>query len=133
MCELIIKLNRAFKNEKVIKEPVKIINKMFCPKCGSILLPKKEGSKKVMVCSCGYKSSNMQQTRITESMTKKDKEIEIVEKGAALNTLPKTKVECDKCGNKEAYFWTLQTRAGDEPETKFLKCTKCGATSRDYD
>lgn len=105
---------------------------MFCPKCGSILLPKKEGSKKVMVCSCGYKSSNMEQTKITESISKKDKEVEVIEK-SALNILPKTKAECEKCGHKEAYFWTLQTRAGDEPETKFMKCAKCGHTWRDYD
>ena len=106
---------------------------MFCQKCGSILLPRKEGSKKMLVCSCGYKSSNVEQTKITESMSKKEKKVEIVESGAGLKVLPKTKAECEKCGNKEAYFWTLQTRAGDEPETKFLKCVKCGHTSRDYD
>ena len=106
---------------------------MFCPKCGSILLPRKEGSKKMLVCSCGYKSSNVEQTKITESVAKKEKSIEVVERGAALNVLPKTKAECEKCGNKEAYFWTLQTRGGDEPETKFLKCVKCGHIWRDYD
>jgi len=41
-------------------------------------------------------------------------------------------VECPKCGNKEAYYWTVQTRAGDEAETKFLKCTRCKHTWRDY-
>ncbi|MEK6946569.1 MAG: transcription factor S, partial [Nanoarchaeota archaeon] len=35
--------------------------------------------------------------------------------------------------HKTAYFWLVQTRAGDEPETKFLKCEKCGHTWRDYD
>jgi len=44
---------------------------MFCPKCGSVLLPKKEGSKKTLVCSCGYKSSNVEQTKITENVAKK--------------------------------------------------------------
>ncbi|MBI2108536.1 transcription factor S, partial [Candidatus Woesearchaeota archaeon] len=32
-----------------------------------------------------------------------------------------------------AYFWLVQTRAGDEPETKFLRCEKCSHTWRDYD
>ena len=59
------------------------------------------------------------------------REIEIIEK--EVDILPKTKVTCDKCGNKEAHYWTIQTRAGDEPETKFLRCTKCKYTWRDYD
>ena len=40
--------------------------------------------------------------------------------------------ECKKCQNKKAYFWTIQTRAGDEAETKFFKCTKCEVTWREY-
>jgi len=104
---------------------------MFCPKCGSLLLPKKEGSKKILVCSCGYKGSNVGETKITETLNKKEREIEVIEK--EVDILPKTKIECEKCGNKEAHYWTIQTRAGDEPETKFLRCTKCKYTWRDYD
>jgi|TARA_Y100000031_G_C8105721_1_gene330866 DNA-directed RNA polymerase subunit M len=104
---------------------------MFCPKCGSVLLPKKEGSKKALVCSCGYKSGDVEKTKLTESVTKKSKEVEVIEK--EIETLPKTKVECPKCEHKEAYFWTVQTRAGDEPETKFHKCVKCNHIWRDYD
>ena len=105
---------------------------VFCPRCGSILLPKKEGSKKMFVCSCGYKTNKVEDVKIKEAVSKKEKDVEVVDKGK-LDTLPKTKVECSKCGNNEAYFWTVQTRAGDEPETKFLKCTKCEHTWRDYD
>jgi len=103
---------------------------MFCPKCGSLLLPKKEGNKKVVVCSCGYKSSNVEKIKLTETVDKKEKEVEVVEKGK-MNILPKIKIECENCGNKEAFYWTIQTRAGDEPETKFLRCTKCEHTWRD--
>ena len=104
---------------------------MFCPKCGSVLLPKKEGSKRTLVCSCGYKSSNLENIKITETVNKKEKDVEVIEKN--INILPKTKAECEKCGHKIAYFWTVQTRAGDEPETKFLKCEKCNHIWRDYD
>lgn len=104
---------------------------MFCPKCGSILLPKKDANKKVFVCSCGYKSSRIEQTKITENVVKKEKGVEVVEKNTLM--LPKTKAECEKCSNREAYYWTVQTRAGDEPETKFMRCVKCGYTWRDYD
>jgi transcription factor S len=105
---------------------------MFCPKCGSILLPKKEGNKKSLVCSCGHKGTPGEESKITESVAKKGADIAVIGDDKP-NILPKTKAECEKCGNKEAYYWTVQTRAGDEPETKFLKCTKCNGISRDYD
>lgn len=104
---------------------------MFCPKCGSVLLPKKEGSKKTLACSCGYKTGDVEKTKLTEHVTNKSREVEVIEK--EIETLPKIKVECPKCGHKEAYFWTIQTRAGDEPETKFHRCLKCKHTWRDYD
>ena len=73
----------------------------------------------------------MEQTKITENVAKKSKGVEVVEK--KVNILPKTKAKCEKCGHGTAFFWTLQTRAGDEPETKFLRCEKCEHTWRDYD
>lgn len=47
---------------------------------------------------------------------------------------PKLTLEekCPKCENKEAYFWTVQTRAGDEAETMFLECKKCKHRWRSY-
>ena len=105
---------------------------MFCPKCGAILVPRKEDSKKMFVGSCGYKTSNLEATTVKEMIIKNDKIVEVVDKGE-LQTLPKTTVECPKCGHKTAYFWLVQTRAGDEPETKFLRCEKCEHTWRDYD
>ncbi|RLG10996.1 MAG: transcription factor S, partial [Thaumarchaeota archaeon] len=40
---------------------------------------------------------------------------------------------CPKCGNREAYYWAVQTRSADEPMTRFFRCTKCGYTWREYD
>lgn len=104
---------------------------MFCPKCGSVLLPKKEGSKKILVCSCGYKTSKIEQPKITETLEKTEHKVEVIEE--KINILPKTKVKCENCGHDTAFFWTMQTRAGDESETKFLKCEKCDHIWRDYD
>ena len=42
------------------------------------------------------------------------------------------KIDCEKCHNQEGVWWTFQTRSGDEPETKFYRCTKCNHTWRDY-
>ncbi len=105
---------------------------MFCPKCGSILVPKKEDNKKILSCSCGYKTSQIDGTLIKETIHNKNKEVEVIDEGE-LQTLPKTTTECPKCYHKTAYFWLVQTRAGDEPETKFLKCERCEHTWRDYD
>ncbi len=105
---------------------------MFCPKCGSILLPKKEGNKKSLVCSCGYKSADIEQSKIRETVQKKSRKVEVIER-EDFETLPTMKVKCEKCGHGTAYYWTVQTRSGDEPETKFMKCEKCLHTWRDYD
>jgi len=108
---------------------------MFCTKCGSLMLPKKEGNHKVLLCTnpkCGFKSKDMSIATIKETVAKPTREIEIVDDKADLSILPVVDNTCENCGNKKAYFWTLQTRAGDEPETKFYKCQKCGHTVRDY-
>ncbi|MEM2705477.1 MAG: transcription factor S, partial [Thermoplasmata archaeon] len=39
---------------------------------------------------------------------------------------------CPKCGNRGAYWMLKQTRAADEPETRFYICTKCGYRWREY-
>jgi len=105
---------------------------MFCPKCGSILIPKKEGGKTVSVCSCGYKSMDKGAGQIKESVKSKASTVGVVDGEHDMKTLPKMKVECPKCHNNEAGFWEVQTRASDEPATKFLKCTKCKHIWRDY-
>ena len=45
---------------------------------------------------------------------------------------PVVDMKCPKCKGKTAYFWTMQTRASDESETKFYKCTECEHTWRKY-
>jgi len=104
---------------------------MFCAKCGSIMLPKKEGSKKILACSCGYKTGNVESAQIKETVINKAAPVEVITKGE-LETLPKIKVKCPKCDHDTAFYWLVQTRAGDEPETKFLRCQKCEHTWRDY-
>ena len=105
---------------------------MFCPKCGSILTPKKDDSKKILVCSCGYKSTDVSSVVIRDTVRDKSRKVEVVTEKKDFSVLPKINTECPKCKHKTALFWTVQTRAGDEPETKFMKCEKCGHTWRDY-
>ncbi len=98
---------------------------MFCPKCGSILIPKE----KRHVCSCGYSTKEKEEIKLKEK-TKEKKLVEVISK--TIETDPKTSEECPKCENKEAYYWLVQTRAADEAETRFFKCTKCGYKWRSY-
>lgn len=102
----------------------------FCPKCGTLL--RKEGN--YLVCpNCGYKEKNTKDNKSLFKDEVKQKEA-ITVLGDEYVTFPIDKdVVCPKCGNKGAYFWSFQTRASDEPETKFYKCVKCGYTWRSYD
>jgi DNA-directed RNA polymerase subunit M/transcription elongation factor TFIIS len=40
-------------------------------------------------------------------------------------TSEKTICKCFSCNNTECYYRLVQNRSADEPETIFLKCTKC--------
>jgi DNA-directed RNA polymerase subunit M len=102
---------------------------MFCPKCGSVLIPKKKGSKVQMSCSnCSYVQK--QGEAVLSEKLNEHKKVDVVDKEE--EPLPTTDVTCPKCGNNKAYYWFVQTRASDEPATQFLKCTKCKHQWRDY-
>ena len=100
----------------------------FCDRCGALLLP--DPKKKNLVCgSCG-KSSKSKNNVVVKEELRMEKELEVVDKDLDVN--PEIKEECPKCSNKKAKFWTLQTRAGDEAETRFFECTKCKHRWREY-
>ena len=60
----------------------------------------------------------------------KDKEMVVTE--GIEGTLPTTKIICSKCKHNEATFYLRQTRAADEPTTRFYQCTKCKHRWREY-
>lgn len=99
----------------------------FCPKCGAVLVQKKtkEGCPR-----CSYTSKGKVKLCSSEKMEDPKKEVEVIKKD--IETFPIIVSKCKKCGNDKAYFWTVQTRAGDEAETRFFKCTKCEYTWREY-
>lgn len=111
----------------------------FCPECGGLLLPKKEGGEVVLKCrKCNYvRSLGSASGESNEEYTlpqhiphsPKDKTVIIEEE---IKTMPTTKAECPKCGCKKAYYWHVQTRSADEATTSFFRCTKCGHTWREY-
>lgn len=105
---------------------------IFCHKCGAIMIPKKDrkGVTRLVCGGCGYKSNKRESIVLREKIEVGRDKIEVVDK--RVETLPKTKEECPKCKNKEAFYWSVQTRAADEAETRFFKCTKCNHTWRLY-
>lgn len=102
----------------------------FCPKCGSILMPKNVGGKKMMGCSCGYKH-NAESVAIKEEVKQQGEEVQVIENEDS-EVLPLTDYDCKKCGHDKAYFWEIQTRSADEPATRFYKCEKCKKVAREY-
>ncbi len=108
----------------------------FCPKCGSLLVPRKEGSETVLVCpKCGYtKRGSSRRAQITSRIERRGSGVVVVDEGASKAGLPVARgVKCPKCSNEEAYYEILQTRRADEPPTRIYKCTKCGYVWREYE
>ncbi|MDP2926208.1 MAG: transcription factor S [Nanoarchaeota archaeon] len=99
----------------------------FCPKCGCVLVEK---NKNFACVRCGHKAKSKVKIESSEKIDVKP-EIGIINEKDA-NIFPVINSICQKCGHKEAWFWTSQTRAGDEAETRFFKCTKCKHTWREY-
>jgi len=103
---------------------------MFCSECGGFMLPK--NSK--LVCSrCG----RVEEIKDKSSFKRVERGVRrkkvLVLEDSDISTLPVTRAECPACKNMEAYWWLVQTRRADEPETRFLRCRKCGYTWREYD
>lgn len=107
---------------------------LFCKNCGTILMPAKHGGKTRLRClNCKFSTGLNKRDRIAikeEVKLKKEDQIEVVDKKVEI--LPKTKEECPKCHNMEAYYWVTQTRGADEAPTQFFKCTKCMHAWRRY-
>ena len=95
---------------------------------------KSEGaSAAAQVClKCGFQSETGG-TIVAPEKTTSHPQIRVIgDKEKSLRTMPTERVDCPKCGNREAYWWLLQTRSGDEPATQFYRCTKCEHTWRSY-
>ncbi|MEK6926641.1 MAG: transcription factor S [Nanoarchaeota archaeon] len=99
----------------------------FCPRCGAILIQKR---KNYGCPRCNYSTKSKSKLTISEKLEAKKKIAVVSEKDSQV--FPVIAASCKKCENEKAYFWTIQTRAGDEAETKFFKCTKCEHTWREY-
>jgi DNA-directed RNA polymerase subunit M len=103
----------------------------FCPNDKSMLLPK---NGKMTCAKCGYVLGGKIESRPITTSKAETRDITVLDDAAMakLEVNPKMKAECPNCGNNEAYYRTQQTRKSDEPETAFLRCTKCDYRWRKY-
>ena len=102
---------------------------MFCPKCKAILvLNRATGQKECKRPNCGH--SEDKRKEVITKRKQEDKEMVVTE--GIEGTLPTTKIICGKCKHNEATFYLRQTRAADEPTTRFYQCTKCKHRWREY-
>src|SRR3989344_4572383 len=99
----------------------------FCEKWGAIIVVEND---KAFCPGCNHRPKKKPKIEASERIDKKVS-VSVVKEGADI-TYPVVDMVCDKCHNKKAYFWTVQTRSSDESETKFYKCTKCSHTWRKY-
>ena len=103
---------------------------MFCEKCGGLVLPKKD----LLVCTkCGLAKEIEDRDALTHIEKRGERKKKVVVLETDISTLPVTRAECPQCKNMEAQWWLIQTRRADESETRFLRCTKCKFTWREYD
>ncbi len=101
------------------------------------MLPSKREEGVILRCTkCGYEMKPQEGATVLRrniSHSPREREIVVIEKKESRLPLPTIRAFCPKCGNNTAYWWMIQTRAGDEPPTRFFRCTKCGYTWREYD
>jgi transcription factor S len=93
----------------------------FCEKCGTMLM-----SPKCNQCGTKKKGNFSMETR--EESKNDNKGVVICGNEESVN--PVCDWICRKCGHEKSEFWIRQMRSGDEPESKFYKCCKCGKISR---
>lgn len=98
----------------------------FCPECKSLMMNRAGKS----VCGkCGHMGVH-KKISTSEKVDGQKLQIAVVDEREEL--MSKVKEDCPKCKHNECYFWSRQTRAGDEGETSFYKCVKCKHTWRKY-
>ena len=101
----------------------------FCEKCGALIMGTQ--GEDIECSSCGFVNKATTSVSLSQNV-EKHKELEVVEDESEVEIHPLAEVECERCSHPRAYFWSKQMRAGDEPETQFYKCEKCGHQWRDY-
>jgi DNA-directed RNA polymerase subunit M len=103
----------------------------FCDNCGNILIVREEENEKFLYCKKCDKKFPLGEEIVFETSLKKKKEINVFD--SEESNFPTTTAFCPKCQSIQKAEWTVQqTRAADEPPTRFYRCKKCNKVWREY-
>lgn len=109
----------------------------FCDECGGMLVSEKQDGETVMKCrNCGHvQDVDGGDYRVTEEKEEDPMDrLNVNEGDADETTRPTTTKKCHKCDEETTQEWWMeQTRASDEPPTRFYRCTQCGNVYKEYD
>ena len=118
---------------------------MFCPNCGTLSFPDSSGDIKCPNYKCGYEGpleNKMQNpltgeeidlSRISSSSKAVKRKIEVIsDSDKHMGVLTTDSYICPKCDCQAVFSELHQTRASDEPETRFLTCKDCQHGWREY-
>ena len=85
----------------------------LCSECGTALV--RDSEKRCLVClKCGAEEQMGSGIVYSRTGPEKEKIVIIGAKERSLRTMPQVKGECPRCGNRNAYWWMVQTRKADE-------------------
>ncbi|MFB6291970.1 MAG: transcription factor S [Candidatus Nanohaloarchaea archaeon] len=108
----------------------------FCEECGGMLVSENDGEGVMKCRNCGQAHEVEEgDYRVTEEKEEDPMDrLNISEEDDESSTRPTTMKECPSCGGEtEHEWWMEQTRASDEPPTRFYECTECGNVHKEYD
>lgn len=104
----------------------------FCKTCGNILVVKDLENGRMLFCKTCNVTFPMTENIIIESKQNSEKHVIVLDEDKH-SEFPITKVLCPKCEEIVEAYWALQqTRAADEPPTRFYRCKKCNWIWREY-
>lgn len=113
----------------------------FCQECGGMLVSEKNDGESQMKCrSCGEVHEEVEgDYKVTEEKEEDPMDrLNVSSEEDQENTLPEMQKECPNCSDnpedeKTHGWWMEQTRASDEPPTRYYKCIECGNVHKEYD
>ena len=102
----------------------------FCPECSSFCVT--DSSKKQAVCSkCGHIVELENPKELKNKKIVDGKIVVVTENLRRLNSLPRGRRKCPKCGNTEVFIRILAARGEEDYEEECYRCTKCGHSWRE--
>jgi DNA-directed RNA polymerase subunit M len=107
----------------------------FCQRCGTRLKSVRNSPHSLTCPRCGYKKAETEvnPSSTVTGQTIKESIVVISQDEAGLRVLPTVKVECPKCDNNRAHYWTIDISDEEEAmvEVQIFRCTRCGHSWRE--